>query len=46
MAMLPGVRIRMLGLNIISSAELINRHGSNPGWCALFEWSGDTLILK
>jgi len=34
---------RVLGLNIISTKELIHRHGICPGWCALFEWNGSSL---
>lgn len=34
---------RVLALNIISTKELIHRHGICPGWCALFNWDGALL---
>jgi hypothetical protein len=34
---------RVMALNIISTKELIYRHGICPGWCALFEWDGARL---
>ena len=34
---------RVLGLNIISTKELIHRHGICPGWCVLFQWDGEGL---
>ena len=34
---------RVLALNIISTKELIHKHIINPGWCALFEWDGESL---
>jgi len=34
---------RVLALNIIATQKLIRRHIINPGWCALFEWDGESL---
>jgi len=37
---------RVLALNIISTKEGILTRRLNPGWCALFEWNGETLAFQ
>ena len=36
---------RVLALNIVTTKELSFRHTICPGWCALFEWDGESLAF-